>query len=63
MESGSLTTTALWSPTPPTPAAEVARLAVVERHRRTGRIGLGWVHGFGLARGAFASTVGHDAHN
>ncbi len=41
----------------------MARLAVVERHRETGRIGLGWVQGFGLTRGALASTVGHDAHN
>ncbi len=44
-------------------SAQLARLAVVERHRKTGRIGLGWVHGFGLGKGAFASTVGHDAHN
>jgi adenine deaminase len=45
------------------PGCGVARIAVVERHRRTGRIGLGYVHGFGLARGALASTVAHDAHN
>jgi adenine deaminase len=45
------------------PSAQVARIAVVERHRRTGRIGLGYVHGFGLTRGAIASTVAHDAHN
>jgi adenine deaminase len=43
--------------------ARVARLACVERHRSTGRIGHGWVTGFGLQRGAFASTVAHDAHN
>jgi adenine deaminase len=43
--------------------ARVARLACVERHRGTGRIGHGWVTGFGLQRGAFASTVAHDAHN
>jgi adenine deaminase len=42
---------------------DLARLAVLERHRRTGRIGLGLVSGFGLQRGAFASTVAHDAHN
>ena len=36
---------------------------LVERHRGTGRIGVGWVGGFGLGRGAFASTVAHDAHN
>ncbi len=41
----------------------VARIAVAERHLRTGRIGLGYVSGFGLARGAIASTVAHDAHN
>jgi adenine deaminase len=45
------------------PATGVARIGVVERHRRTGRVGLGYVHGFGLARGAIASTVAHDAHN
>jgi adenine deaminase len=36
---------------------------VAERHLGTGRIGLGYVHGFGLSRGAIASTVAHDAHN
>ena len=45
------------------PAAGVARIAVAERHLGTGRIGLGYVRGFGLARGAIASTVAHDAHN
>ena len=45
------------------PAQDVARIAVVERHRRTGRIGLGYVSGFGIHRGAMASTVAHDAHN
>ena len=59
---GSLTTSSLVTD-PSDPGAGVARLAVVERHRQTGRIGLGWVHGFGLAKGALASTVGHDAHN
>ena len=42
---------------------DVAHAAVVERHRETGRIGLGFVTGFGLRRGAIASTVAHDAHN
>jgi adenine deaminase len=45
------------------PSAGVARIGVVERHRETGRIGLGYVRGFGLRRGAIASTVAHDAHN
>ncbi len=59
---GSLTTSSLIAD-PSDPAAGVARLAVVERHHLTGRIGLGWVHGLGLSRGALASTVAHDAHN
>jgi adenine deaminase len=59
---GSLTTSSLVTD-PSAEGAPVARLAVVERHRQTGRIGLGWVQGFGLTHGALASTVGHDAHN
>jgi adenine deaminase len=42
---------------------DVAHAAVVERHNATGRIGRGYVTGFGLRRGALASTVAHDAHN
>jgi adenine deaminase len=45
------------------PQRDLAKVAVVERHHGTGRIGLGFVRGFGLERGAFASTVAHDAHN
>jgi adenine deaminase len=45
------------------PLTRVARIAVVERHRATGRVGLGYVHGFGITKGAIASTVAHDAHN
>jgi adenine deaminase len=45
------------------PARDLVKLAVVERHHATGRVGLGLVRGFGLQRGAFASTVAHDAHN
>jgi len=45
------------------PARDLAKLAVVERHHATGRIGAGLVRGFGLRAGAFASTVAHDAHN
>jgi adenine deaminase len=47
----------------PDPARDLAKIAVVERHRGTGRIGLGFVHGFGIRRGALASTHAHDAHN
>lgn len=42
---------------------DILKAAVFERHRRTGRIGLGLVKGFGLKRGAVASSVAHDAHN
>jgi adenine deaminase len=43
--------------------ADLAHAAVVERHHATGRIGLGYATGFGIARGAMASTVAHDGHN
>jgi adenine deaminase len=42
---------------------DLAKIAVIERHLGTGRVGLGFVRGFGLKRGAIASTVAHDAHN
>ncbi len=42
---------------------DCAKIAVLERHRQTGRIGVGLVKGFGIKRGAIASTVAHDAHN
>jgi adenine deaminase len=47
----------------PDPEQDIAKIAVVERHLGTGRVGLGFVRGFGLQRGAIASTVAHDAHN
>jgi len=45
------------------PEQDLAKIAVVERHLGTGRVGLGFVRGFGLTRGAIASSVAHDAHN
>lgn len=45
------------------PSRDLAKAAVIERHRATGRTGLGFVRGFGLRRGALASTQAHDAHN
>jgi adenine deaminase len=42
---------------------DAIRLAVVERHGVNGNIANGFVSGFGIARGAIASTVGHDSHN
>ena len=45
------------------PDRDLLKLVAVERHHATGRIGLGLVKGFGLRRGALASSVAHDAHN
>lgn len=45
------------------PDADLAHAAVVERHHATGRVGRGYATGFGIERGAIASTVAHDAHN
>jgi adenine deaminase len=45
------------------PERDLAKIAVVERHLGTGRIGVGLVRGFGLRSGALASTFSHDAHN
>jgi adenine deaminase len=45
------------------PSRSLAKIAVVERHLGTGRIGLGFVKGFGLQRGAIATSLSHDAHN
>lgn len=44
-------------------AEDILKLAVFERHNNLGNIGVGLVHGFGLKRGAIASTVAHDSHN
>ncbi|MGH7903270.1 MAG: adenine deaminase [Candidatus Dormibacteraceae bacterium] len=45
------------------PTRDLAKIAVVERHHASGRIGLGFVVRSGLREGAFGSTVAHDAHN
>jgi len=45
------------------PVGDVLKLVVVERHRATGNVGVGFVRGFKLHRGALGSTVAHDAHN
>lgn len=45
------------------PARDILKLAVIERHRGTGNVGLGFVRGLELRRGALAESVGHDAHN
>jgi adenine deaminase len=45
------------------PEADILKVAVIERHKGSGRIGLGLVKGFGLKAGALASSVAHDSHN
>jgi len=45
------------------PEDDVAKIAVFERHRGSGNIGLGFIMGLGLREGAVASTVAHDSHN
>ena len=45
------------------PPRDLVKIAVLERHHATGRVGLGFATNVGLKRGAFASTVAHDAHN
>ncbi|MBD3168880.1 MAG: adenine deaminase [candidate division Zixibacteria bacterium] len=45
------------------PDRDILKVCVVERHTASGRIGKGLVKGFGLKRGAVASTISHDSHN
>ncbi len=42
---------------------DILKVVVVERHRATGNVGVGFVRGFKLKEGALGSTVAHDAHN
>ena len=45
------------------PARDILKMAVVDRHTASGSMGLGFIQGFGLQRGAIAGTVAHDHHN
>ena len=45
------------------PAQDVVKIAVLERHHNTGKIGLGFLKGYGIRRGAVALSVAHDSHN
>lgn len=45
------------------PVSDLLKIAVVERHRGTGNVGVGFVGGLGLKAGALASSVAHDSHN
>ena len=47
----------------PDPGRDILKLVVLERHRSTGRVGVGFVQGFELHHGAMASSVAHDSHN
>jgi len=47
----------------PDPEQDVAKVVVVDRHRYEKKIGVGFVKGFGIKRGAIASSVSHDSHN
>lgn len=42
---------------------DILKIAVIERHHNTGHIGLGFINGIGLKKGAIASSVSHDSHN
>ena len=42
---------------------DIVKVAVFERHRGTGHVGLGFLGNYGLKRGAVATSVGHDSHN
>jgi adenine deaminase len=42
---------------------DLLKMMVIERHRGTGNVGTGFIHGFGFRRGAIAGTVAHDHHN
>ena len=45
------------------PENDILRIAVIERHHGTGHIGLGYIQGYGLRRGAVATSISHDSHN
>ncbi|MBO5411517.1 MAG: adenine deaminase [Clostridia bacterium] len=45
------------------PERDILKVAVFDRHKRTGTVGRGFVKGFGIHKGALAQTVAHDAHN
>ena len=45
------------------PDDDYQKIAVVERHKSTGKIGCGVIGGFGIRGGAIASSVSHDSHN
>ena len=45
------------------PDGEYQKIAVIERHKNTGKMGVGIIKGYGIRGGAIASSVSHDSHN
>ncbi len=45
------------------PAKDILKIAVVERHKNTRHIGIGYLKGYGLKEGAVATSISHDSHN
>lgn len=67
---GQIVTGAAWAQVPveegnavADPAADLLKIAVVERHKGTGNVAVAFVRGLGLRAGALASSVAHDSHN
>ena len=44
-------------------ADDVLKIAVIERHKNTRHIGIGYIKGYGLKSGAVATSISHDSHN
>ena len=42
---------------------DILKIAVIERHKNTRHIGIGYINGYGLKRGAVATSISHDSHN
>ena len=42
---------------------DILKIAVIERHKNTGHIGIGYINGYGLKSGAVATSISHDSHN
>ena len=63
MVPGEITTTDCGYATGVDTSRDILKIAVVERHKNTGHIGLGYLRGYGLTRGAVATSVSHDSHN
>ena len=42
---------------------DILKIAVIERHKNTHHIGLGYIQGYGLKAGAVATSISHDSHN